>query len=156
MVMYLQIQQQEGQGVQVEVVVVIQVLQEQEIHLLLVQHKELLVDHINTHHLIDKVVEEVVQYVLEALELVLPLKQEEMEQDYQQGLVLMESLVEVIDIMQVAVQEDQDPQAQQVVVKVVAEMVEIQVVVEQLTLVVVAEADLVFQVQQVEDLAVRV
>jgi transcriptional regulator with GAF, ATPase, and Fis domain len=72
------------------------------------QHKVLREDHINTHHLIDKVVEEVVQYVLEALELLLPLKQEEMEQDYQQGLVLMENLVEVIDITLVAVQEVQD------------------------------------------------
>ena len=100
-----------------------------------------------THHLIDKVVEEVVQYVLVELDPLLVLKMEEMEQDYQQGLVLMVNLVEVIDIMQVAVQEDQDPQAQQVVVKVVAEMVQNQAVVEQLTLVVVVEAEPVFQVQ---------
>ncbi len=95
-----------------------------------------MVDHINMRHLIDKVVEEEVQYVLEALELVLLLNQEEMEQDYLQDLVQTESLVEVLDIMQVAVQEEQENLQQLVVVKVVAEMVEIPVVVEQLTLVV--------------------
>ena len=46
--------------------------------------------------------------VLELLELVVQLKQEETEQDYQQGLVLMVFLVVLLDITLAVVQEDQE------------------------------------------------
>ena len=71
-------------------------------------HKVIQADHIYTHHLIDKVVEEVVQYVLVVVVLLVLLKQEETEQDYQQGLVLMVFLVVLLDITLAVVQEDQE------------------------------------------------
>ena len=71
-------------------------------------HKVIQEDHFNTHHLIDKVVVEEVQCVLELLELVVLLKQEETEQDYQQGFVLMVFLVVLLDITLAVVQEDQE------------------------------------------------